>query len=218
MTDESLFREVDEEIRQEQYKKLWARYGNLIIAVCVVVVAGMAGYKGWQYWQVQQAHSAGETFFEAAKLSGQGKFDDAIKQFQSVEHTGYGALAKLREAGVLAAQGKADDAVKAYDAIAANTSFDASLRDLAKMRAALVLADTAAPADLEARVKPFDVAGNDWRHTAREIMALAFWRASDYAAADTAVKSILADAETPIGTRQRAQVLAELLVPVLAPK
>ena len=32
LSDESLFREVDEEVRQEQFKKLWARYGNAIIA------------------------------------------------------------------------------------------------------------------------------------------------------------------------------------------
>ena len=45
MSDESLFREVDEEVRQEQYKKLWERYGNHIIALCLIVVAGVADRK-----------------------------------------------------------------------------------------------------------------------------------------------------------------------------
>jgi hypothetical protein len=86
------------------------------------------------------------------------------------------------------------------------------------MRAALALADTATPADLEARVKAFDVAANPWRHTAREIMALAQWRAKDYPAAGKLVQSILADPEAPAGVRQRAQILNGLLVPLLDKK
>jgi hypothetical protein len=218
LSDENLFREVDEEVRQEQFQKLWARYGNLVIALCLVVVAGVAGFKGWQYWQVKQAEAAGDSFFSAVKLAGEGKASDAIAGFEQVGHAGYGILAKLREAAAQASQGKADEAVKIYDAVAADQAVDGPLRDLARVRAALVLADTAAPADLEGRVKVLDVPGNPWRHVAREIMAAAHWRASDFAAADKQVKAILADGEAPAGIRQRAQMLNDLLVPVLAQK
>ena len=218
MSDESLFREVDEEIRQEQFQKLWARYGNAIIGLCLLVVAVVAGFKGWQYWQVKQSETAAESFFSAVKLAGDGKTDDAIAAFATISHSGYGALAKLREAGALSTSGKVAEAVKIYDATAADGKADAALRDLARMRAALALADTATPADLEARVKAFDVAANPWRHTAREIMALAQWRAKDYPAADKLVQSILADPEAPAGVRQRAQILNGLLVPLLDKK
>lgn len=218
MSDESLFREVDEEVRQEQFKKLWAQYGNLIVGVCLVVVAGVAGFKGWQYWQVKQAEAAGESFFAAAQLAGTGKTDEAIKQFETVSHAGYGVLAKLREANLLAGQNKAADAVKIYDAVAADASADAALRDLARVRAALALADSATPADLDGRLKAFDAAGNPWRHVARDAMAAAMWRAKDYAGADAKVKAIIADGEAPAGVLQRARVLADLLVPLLAKK
>lgn len=215
MSDESLFREVDEEVRQEQYKQLWSRYGNLFVALCLVVVAAVAGYKGWQYWQVKQSESAAETFFAAAKLAGAGKADDALKQFESIGHPGYGLLAQFRQAATLAATGKPDEAVKIYDGLAANSAAAAPLRDLARIRAAYVLIDTANQEDLAQRVKPFDVTGDPWRHAAREIQALAAWRAADHAAADTMVKSMLGDPETPSGMRQRAQVLAELLIPLV---
>ena len=45
MTDESLIREVDEEVRLEQYQQLWKRYGNLLIAVSLIVVLSVAGFK-----------------------------------------------------------------------------------------------------------------------------------------------------------------------------
>ena len=216
MSDESLFREVDEEVRQEQFKKLWARYGSAIIGASLLVIVGVAGFKGWQYWQLKQSQAAAESFFSAVKQAGDGKADEAIASFKTIEHSGFGVLARLREAGVMASQGKADAAVKIYDAVAADGSADAALRDLARMRAALALADTATPADLEARLKGFDTVGNPWRHSAREIMAFAYWKTQDFTAADKQVQAILADTEAPAGIRQRAQMLHDLLVPALA--
>jgi hypothetical protein len=218
LSDESLFREVDEEVRQEQFKKLWKRYGNVVIAGCVIVVAAVAGYKGYQYWQLRQSETAGEAFFSAVKTAGKNDTAAAIGEFKAITHAGYGVLARLRQAALLASEDKASEAVAIYDAVAADGSNDASLRDLARIRAALALADTATPSALETRVKDFDAPGNVWRHTAREIMASAQWRAGDYAATDTLVKAILADPEVPAGVRQRAQMLADLLVPLLAQK
>ncbi len=215
MSDESLFREVDEEVRQEQFKKLWERYGNAIIALCFVVVAGVAGFKGWQYWQQKQAEAAAETFFDAVKLAGTGKADDGLKQLATVSHAGYAHLARLREAGILANQGKADEAVKAYDAVAADASTDPSLRDLAKVRAAYMLAESQTPDQLTARIGGFDSTGNPWRHAAREIIAIAAWRIKDYMLADKTVSAILADAESPAGLRQRAETISQLLAPLL---
>lgn len=216
MSDESLFREVDEEVRQEQFKKLWDRYGNLVIALCVLVVAAVAGYKGWQYWQARQAEAAALTFFQAAELAEAGKPDDALKQFESIGHQGYGVLAKLREANLLASQGKADDAVKIYDAVAADGSADTALRDLARIRAGYVLAETLKPDELAKRVGGFDQPNNPWRHAAREIIGISAWRTGDLALASKTMNAILADADTPGSLRQRAQTLNQLLIPQLA--
>lgn len=216
MSDESLFREVDEEIRQEQFKKLWARFGTLVIGVCLAIILGVGGWQGWQYWQTQQAQAAGDSFFAATELVSAGKSDEALKQFEAVSHPGFAALAQLREASLLAAQGKTAESVKTYDAVAADAKADATLRDLAKIRAAATLADSASFADIEARLKPFDVEGNPWRHIAREIMASVQWRLKDYAGADARVQAMLGDPETPPSLRQRAQMMAELLQPLVS--
>lgn len=216
MSDESLFREVDEEVRQEQFKKLWARFGSLVIGVCLLVIGGVGGFQGWQYWQNKQAEAAGDSFFSAAELATSGKADEALKQFDAVSHPGFAGLAQLREAALLATQGKTADAVKVYDAVAADAATDITLRDLARVRAAAALADTASFADIETRLKPFDAEGNPWRHVAREIMASAQWRLKDYAGADAQVQAMLGDPETPASLRQRAQMMAQLLQPLMA--
>ncbi|MFN4143313.1 tetratricopeptide repeat protein [Aestuariivirga sp.] len=218
MSDESLFREVDEEVRQEQFKKLWARYGNIVIAVCLLVIVGVGGVEGWRYWQAKQAESAGESFFTAADLAGAGKTDEALTQFNSIEHDGFALLANLREANALAAAGKPDEAVKAYDQLAADGRADQTLRDLARLRAAAVLANSASLADIESRLKGLDAETSPWRHMAREIMASAQWRLKDYAGADKQVQAILGDPETPPSLRQRAEMMAQVLQPLVAAK
>jgi len=73
LSDESLFREVDEEVRQEQFKKLWARYGKFVIGLAVLVIIGVAGMEGWRYFQMKQSEQAGDSFFAATDLAAAGK-------------------------------------------------------------------------------------------------------------------------------------------------
>ena len=37
-----IFHEVDEEVRREQLKKLWDRYGNYVVAAAFLLVAAVA--------------------------------------------------------------------------------------------------------------------------------------------------------------------------------
>ncbi len=218
MSDESLFREVDEEVRQEQFKKLWERYGNIVVALAFVVVAAVGGWKFWQYWQVTQSEAAAETYFAAVRLATSGKTDEALARFATVDHEGFGQVSRMRQANLLAKQGKGDEAVKLYDSIAADASADPTLRDAARIRAGYVLADTLKPDELLARVGMFDKEENPWRHAAREIMAIAAWRTADYALADRYVNAIIGDPEAVGSIRQRAQTLAQLITPQLGQK
>ena len=42
-----IFREVDEDIRHERFKRLWDRFGPWVIGVAVLIVLITAGYRGW---------------------------------------------------------------------------------------------------------------------------------------------------------------------------
>lgn len=215
MSDESLFREVDEEVRQEQYKKLWDKFGNYFIALCVAVVVAVAGVKGYQYFQKKQSEAAAIVYFDGVKMAASGKPDDALKALDAVTHTGFKQLAGLQEAIVLAGQGKTKEAVAGFDAIAADASVDQSLRDLARIRAGYLLADTSKPDELLSRLGSFDKDGQVWRHAAREIFGISAYRTGDYAMADRYMNANFADPDTPQDMRDRAQVMIQLLTPLL---
>ncbi|HEY6858328.1 MAG TPA: tetratricopeptide repeat protein [Pseudolabrys sp.] len=208
-----IFHEVDEEVRREQLKKLWDRYSIYLIALAVLIVASIAGWRGYEYWVAKRAAAAGAAFEAAITLNEQAKYAEAEAAFAKVAAgapEGYRVLARMRAAGALA-QIKPADAIKAYDELTADTSLETTWQDLAAVRAGMLLVDTASLADMRRRLESLAEPTRSFRHTARELLALSAWRNHDLAAAKRYLDMIATDAESPIGTRARADVLSGLI-------
>lgn len=209
-----IFREVDEDIRREQFKKLWDRYGIYVIALAVLIVVATAGVRGWQYWQERQAQETGDRFVAALDLAKAGKPQDAEAAFAEIVKDGsggYPTLARFRLAVAKAEGGDAKGAVADLDAIAADGSAPSLIRDMARLRAALILADTASLADLQTRIGTLAGTGNPWRSSAREILGLAAWRAGDLATAQKYFDEIVKDQDKPQGVGTRAELMLSLI-------
>jgi len=208
-----IFHEVDEEVRRERLKKLWERYNVYIMALAVLIVAGIGGWRGYEFWVAKRAAAAGAAFEAAATLGDQAKFAEAEAAFVKVAAEapeGYRVLARMRAAGALA-QVKPADAVKAYDELSTDPSLGTIWQDLAAIRAGLLLVDTASLADMRRRLEPLAEPTRGFRHTARELLALSAWRNHDFPAARRYLEMIATDAESPVGTRARADVLSGLI-------
>jgi hypothetical protein len=209
-----IFREVDEDLRREQYKRLWDRFGVYVIALAVLIVVGVGGYKAWEWWERSQAAATGDRFLAALELSEAGQHSEAIAALEAVAADGsgdYPTLAIFRSAGERAAAGDRDGAVAAYDSIASRRGLSPLVADLARIRAALILSDTQSPEELRSRIGDLAATGNAWRHTAREILGLAAYRTNDLATARTYFDEIVDDQESAQGVRQRAQLMLALI-------
>ena len=207
-----IFHEVDEEVRRERLKKLWEQYSNVIIAVALLIVIGIGGWRLYQWWEARQAAEAGKQFEAAVLLSEQGKHDEAAAAFSKLaaEGTaGYRTLARFRTAQERSTQDP-QAAVKAYDALATDRGVGQLLQDMAELRAALLLVDTAPYEELRARLEPLTANDRAFHHTARELLALSAWRTGDQAASRRWVDLILTDAQTPSSIRARVEMLMAL--------
>jgi hypothetical protein len=207
-----IFNEVDEEVRREKLQQLWERHSNLLIALALLVVLAVGGWRGYDWWASQKAAESGAAFEAATALSDSDKSAEAQAAFAKIAtdgSSGYRTLARFREAAALAKSDPAA-AVKAYDALAADSGLGRALQDLAAVRAGFILVDTAPLADLSGRLEPLTAPDRPFRHIARELLALAAWRAGDSAAAQRWFDLIATDPETPSGTRQRIEVLMTL--------
>ncbi len=208
-----IFQEVDEEVRREKLKQLWERYSLLIIAACVLIVVGIGAWRGYDWYVAREAAKAGARFEAAVSLMEQNKAKEAEAAFADIAKTapaGYAMLARLREANALAASDKAA-AVKAYDALAADGGVPPVFKDLASVRAGILLVDTAQFSEMQHRLDPLAQSDRAFRHSARELLALSAWRNNDVSAAKKYLDLIAKDAETPSGVRARADVLAALI-------
>ncbi len=209
-----IFREVDEDLRREQYKRLWDRFGGYVIGLAVLIVVGVSAYKAWEWWEQSQAAATGDRFLAALELSEAGSHDEAIAALDAIATDGsgdYPMLAIFRSAGERAVAGDKEGAVAAYDSIAQRSGLPPLVADLARIRAALILADSQSPQELQSRIGDLAGTGNPWRHTAREILGLAAYRADDLAAARDYFDEIVNDQESGQGVRQRAQLMLALI-------
>jgi hypothetical protein len=207
-----IFREVDEEVRREKLQQLWERHSNLIVSLALLVVLAVAGWRGYEWWEGKKAAESGARFEAAITLAESGKQAEAQAAFAKIAQdgsSGYRILARFREAAETAKTAAAA-AAELYDALAADSSLDRALRDLAAVREGLILVDTAPLADMTAKLEPLTTADRPFRHTARELLALSAWRNGDSAAAKRWLDLIATDAETPAGIRARMEVLMTL--------
>lgn len=208
-----IFREVDEDIRHEKYRRLWDRFGPWVIGVAVLIVVGTGGYRGWMYWQEQNAQQAGDTFLEAVSLSEAGNYDEAEKMFAKLDNAtgGYPALARMRSATDLANAGNITEAVAAFDALSRDSAVLESLRDIAALRAAFLAVDTEEYSAIADRVEGLSGADNAFRAAAREILALSAWKSGDIETARRWISDLDADQETPADVSRRVGLLNDVI-------
>jgi hypothetical protein len=208
-----IFHEVDEEVRREQLKKLWERYGTYILAACVLIVVAVGAWRGYQWWQAKQAAASGAAFEQAVTLAEAGKHQEAAAAFAKLASdgtSGYRVLARLREAAELAPN-DSKAAIAAYEAIAADNRLGQVIQDLAAVRAGYLLIDSTPYSEMVRRLEPMTAPDRAFRHSARDILALSAWKAGDTAMTRRWTDMMMSDPQTPPGPRSRAQILSELI-------
>ena len=206
-------REVNEDYRRDQVAEIWRRYSGVIIALAVLVVAGVGGWRYWQHDQSVRAEAASERFETANRLVREGKTAEADKAFEAIEGegpAGYALLARFRSATETAKRDAKAGAAE-YDALAGDTRVSTGLRDLARLRAALLRVDGPEPDKALAALQGLAAPNGPFRHTAREMLGLVALKRGDYEGAGRWFDQINADVQTPQNLRQRIEVYAALV-------
>lgn len=209
-----LFREIDDELRQERYEKLWKAYGKYAVAAAVAFILLFGGFRGWEHYQLKQRENDSARFQSALAFEAAGKNKDAAAVFAALADKGtegYRTLARFRQAALRAETGDAAGAISIYDALAADDDLSTVMREAAVVFAVMHGIDQpdADLAALKSRLAPLIRDGGPWRHSARELAGLLALRQGDVAAARKSFTAVADDVAAPAGLRARAtQVLA----------
>jgi hypothetical protein len=209
-----IFDEVEEDLRAERAEKLLKKYAWVIVALAVAIVAAAAGWQLWNRYQARQDTATAARYVAAGGAADTGASNlAALDQLATTAPEGYRTLARLRAAGLKADSGDLPGAVALWNQVAADTSADRLLRDLASLLATQRELDKGDPAQLEARLKPLAESGNAWSTLAQEQLAMLDLRQGKVDAARTKLRMLSVDIDAPSGLRARAGALLAGLGP-----
>ena len=82
---EEIFREVDDDLRQDQYFKLWKQYGRFLIGAAVGVVVATAVWQGYAAWERGRNESYSERFIAALQMLQSGQPGAAITTLETLD-------------------------------------------------------------------------------------------------------------------------------------
>ncbi len=214
MSNENIFKEIDEELRTDRMRALWRRFAPFVIGGAVAIVVLVAVNEGWSWYTNSQSSASSTELYSALTAAESGDLATAQTQLDTLAADGsggYPVLAEFRKAALLAESGDTEGAIAAYDALASNQS-NARLRELAMLLSANILVDTGTVADVENRIGTLATDDSAMRRVARELLGLAQYKAGDYAAAEANFEAVLNDPLAQSGIRNRmAYYLAEML-------
>ncbi len=212
--DDTFIREVNEELRSEQLQTAWKRFRPFIIGLAVLIVVGVAGASLYQWWEARESSASGDRFLTAIKDANDKKADEAEKQFEALVKDGFGSypvLARMRLATLKAEKGDAKAAIADFLAIGQDGNVPKAMRNVAKIRAAWLMVDASSYDEIAGQIEELAADTSPVRHSARETLGLAAYKAGNYAKARDWMTKIADDNDAPAGARTRARMILSLI-------
>ncbi len=210
-----VFREVEEDLRHEQLKRLAKRFGPYVVAVVVLVIAVIGGYSAYQSWQQDTREEAGAAFARALADVREG---DAEKGLQVLDQeaasgdAGFKVLAAFAAAEVRAETGDAQTAIEGWRALANDGDAGQPLQDVARLLAVMHAMNAGEPlAALEGELEPLAQSDRPLSFLARELTAILALQQGDEARGRELLKTLSEDPNSPVGLRGRAAQLLDSL-------
>lgn len=208
-------REVDDALREDEFKSLLARYGKPVSAAIVAGLLGLAGYLWWSAHKDDQAGERGEKLSLALDEVEKGNLKTGDKDLAALVKdyggTGSAAAAALMRGGIALEQGRRDEAVTLFAAVASDSSAPKPLRDLATIREVATNYEKMKPDVVVQRLSPLAQKGNPWFGPAGELLAMAYLDQNKPNLAGPLLADIARDKNAPESLRRRVRQLAGLL-------
>ena len=135
--NESFYREVDEELRRDQMKTYWERFGKLVIAGVVLLLALIGGFIWWQNQKEVKAGERSATLVEAFDEVASGRKKAAIPKLDALIESGsdgHRAAALLTKADIAIEAKDLKGAAALYKRVADDEGLARPYRDLALVR------------------------------------------------------------------------------------
>lgn len=212
--EEALLREVDDAVRQDDLSGFGKRYGLQLLIGAAVLVLGFGGYLFWNSRQNTGLEGESEAVIVALDKSQAGDPAAAATAATALAANGAdgpAASARLIAAGAAAEQGNLNEARAQLEALAANGSAPAAMRDLATLRLVALDYDGMDKGRVVERLGPLARPDSPWFGSAGELVAMAYLDQGKRAEAGRLFAEIARSTSVPDPIRSRARQMAGVL-------
>lgn len=203
---DAFINEVDEDIKNDNFKVLWNRYGVFVILFVLLAVSATVSYEKIRSWRIAQNQATTENYMAAAQV--QENLENTMASLQKIASDNQGIFsdfAKLQMANVLFSQDKQEEALTALQNLADDVSAADEVRNIALIKLATYKVDTMPRAEFVAMLKPIAEANTSWSPLAQDLLAMSAIKDGDVDAARAIYENILKVKDLPEGFRAKVQ-------------
>jgi len=178
---ESFIREVDDDLRAEQFQKMWNKYRKFIFGAVALVLLLTVAHQLYLNARLKVRMSESDKYEQAAVLNAKGQTEGALALYRELQdgRTNYKYLSQMRMAGILFEQKKDKEALDLLNALRQNKKAPESLRSVAAIGYVSHLVDTGDIKELQDILNPFMTPKNAWYGTASELSVLLLLRQNE---------------------------------------
>ena len=210
---------IEEEIRKENYQKLWNKYGKLISTVVAVALLCVIGYSFWQKRDLSEKEAISAQFTIAQDALNTGKTEQALTQFKEMgksKKINYATLAKSEYAAMLADKND-KKAIEQYKSVYNDKHTPPLFRDLAYIyyvNTSLELLDNN---ELKKKLPSFikelndNYIGKKWDLLARESLGYCYIKQCYYQNAKRVFSELAKMEKIPAGMLERTREIIQYL-------
>lgn len=181
--EDAFIREIDEELKNEQLKRLWDKYGLFVILFVVIAISAVVSFETFKAWKEKRNQEFSDTYAYALNLQNQGRYAEAMEVLDNLIKSNksiYSEIAEIQKANVFLEQGKNQEALSILEKVVADEDFNPQMKDIATIKLASFKLDYASQDEIKAMLNPFIEQNSTWANIAKEMLAMLAIREKDY--------------------------------------
>lgn len=206
LTD-AFIQEVDEDVKNDNLKALWNKYGLLIIAFVVLAVSAAVSFDQIKNWRIAQNQKRTEEYMAAAQIR-QDDPETTIAALQQVSQKNQGIFsdfARLQIANVLLSEDKVEEALTALENLVNDKQVNSEVKNVALIKLATYRLDTMDKDSFEQLLQPLLKENTSWTPMARDLLAMSAIKNGDIDTARNIYENILKIEDLPEGFKVKIQ-------------
>lgn len=215
LREDSLMREIEEDLKNEQIKSLWDRYGLVIILIVALALTAAVSFETFKSWSNKRAQELSNAYAVAVSLQNQGRLDESLNILQNIAQSNrgiYADVAKLQVANIYFEQGKNTEALALLEQLAHNDKANDQMREIATVKLASYMLDSDAPAEeIRSLLVPLTENESNWSNISHELLAMLAIRDGNMDEARAEYEKIINSATVRDNLKVRAQDMIAIL-------